>query len=312
MRAREFVGRASEGPHRVAPPVAVATTPAKDNRRGPAGPHAVVDRAPSRRSASSSSSANSPRGAFAAAGAVLTLFGFMHGASVGLVVTPGMALAYAMPAAFLASCARRPVTATVPRRRWTRQRRNGCGRPGIAALKRVAPRAACAFASLCRHSARAATGWPRARRDTAAARIGARDRAERRGTMPSPARCGRNGRRTLGASSRGHERNLPFHCASARRSGHRPGSHLLQRIANGVAGRRAACDRASWVGRSGRFTTSNGRPRFVRATLVVGRRTGNAGQSHVVDSSPADADGVCRLEGSPACWTARRPPHSPT
>ncbi len=41
--------------------------------------------------------------AFAAAGAVLTFFGFMHGPAVGIAVTPGVALAYALVAAgFLA------------------------------------------------------------------------------------------------------------------------------------------------------------------------------------------------------------------
>lgn len=49
--------------------------------------------------------------AFAAAGAVLTFFGFMHGPAVGIAVTPGMALAYAMLAGFLAYCARQPVPA---------------------------------------------------------------------------------------------------------------------------------------------------------------------------------------------------------
>src|SRR5436189_962388 len=39
--------------------------------------------------------------AFALAGAALTLFGFMHGESVGLAVTPSVALAYAVVAAFL-------------------------------------------------------------------------------------------------------------------------------------------------------------------------------------------------------------------
>ena len=38
---------------------------------------------------------------FAAAGAVLTFFGFMHGETVGFAVTPSVALAYAMVAAFL-------------------------------------------------------------------------------------------------------------------------------------------------------------------------------------------------------------------
>ena len=39
--------------------------------------------------------------AFAAAGAVLTFFGFMHGESVGFAVTPSVAIAYAMVAVFL-------------------------------------------------------------------------------------------------------------------------------------------------------------------------------------------------------------------
>ena len=46
---------------------------------------------------------------FAGAGAVLTYFGFMHGPAVGigngLGVTPQIALAYALVAAFLAGCA---------------------------------------------------------------------------------------------------------------------------------------------------------------------------------------------------------------
>jgi AGZA family xanthine/uracil permease-like MFS transporter len=39
--------------------------------------------------------------AFAAVGAVLTFFGFMHGESVGFAMTPGVALSYAIVAAFL-------------------------------------------------------------------------------------------------------------------------------------------------------------------------------------------------------------------
>jgi AGZA family xanthine/uracil permease-like MFS transporter len=39
--------------------------------------------------------------AFAAAGAVLTFFGFMHGESVGVAVTPTVAIAYAAVAVFL-------------------------------------------------------------------------------------------------------------------------------------------------------------------------------------------------------------------
>jgi AGZA family xanthine/uracil permease-like MFS transporter len=44
--------------------------------------------------------------AFAAAGAVLTFFGFMHGEAVGFAVTPGIALAYAAVAAGLFAYAR--------------------------------------------------------------------------------------------------------------------------------------------------------------------------------------------------------------
>jgi AGZA family xanthine/uracil permease-like MFS transporter len=44
--------------------------------------------------------------AFAGAGAVLTFFGFMHGAAVGVAVTPMVALAYAVVAGFLFACAR--------------------------------------------------------------------------------------------------------------------------------------------------------------------------------------------------------------
>jgi adenine/guanine/hypoxanthine permease len=39
--------------------------------------------------------------AFAAAGALLTFFGFMHGEAVGIAVTPTVAVAYAVVAAFL-------------------------------------------------------------------------------------------------------------------------------------------------------------------------------------------------------------------
>jgi AGZA family xanthine/uracil permease-like MFS transporter len=45
---------------------------------------------------------------FAAAGAVLTFFGFMHGESVGFAVTPSVALAYAMAAVFLFALNRAP------------------------------------------------------------------------------------------------------------------------------------------------------------------------------------------------------------
>lgn len=43
---------------------------------------------------------------FAFAGAVLTFFGFMHGEAVGIAVTPGVAAAYVVVAAFLYGCAR--------------------------------------------------------------------------------------------------------------------------------------------------------------------------------------------------------------
>jgi AGZA family xanthine/uracil permease-like MFS transporter len=46
--------------------------------------------------------------AFAAAGAVLTFFGFMHGEAVGFAVTPVVALAYALMAAFLFVLSRSP------------------------------------------------------------------------------------------------------------------------------------------------------------------------------------------------------------
>src|SRR6202163_1575675 len=54
--------------------------------------------------------------AFAAAGAVLTFFGFMHGESIGIAVTPTVALAYAMVGAFLFGLSRYPamVSAAVP------------------------------------------------------------------------------------------------------------------------------------------------------------------------------------------------------
>jgi AGZA family xanthine/uracil permease-like MFS transporter len=46
--------------------------------------------------------------AFALAGAVLTFFGFMHGESIGIAVTPAVAAAYAVVAAFLYSLVRFP------------------------------------------------------------------------------------------------------------------------------------------------------------------------------------------------------------
>jgi adenine/guanine/hypoxanthine permease len=50
--------------------------------------------------------------AFALSGAVLTFFGFMHGESVGLAVTPAVALAYTIVAAFLFGLSRMPAPAT--------------------------------------------------------------------------------------------------------------------------------------------------------------------------------------------------------
>jgi len=52
--------------------------------------------------------------AFALAGAVLTFFGFMHGESVGFAVTPTVAIAYAIVAAFLFGLSRSPAMWTVP------------------------------------------------------------------------------------------------------------------------------------------------------------------------------------------------------
>jgi len=51
---------------------------------------------------------------FAAAGAVLTFFGFMHGEAVGVAVTPTVALAYAMVAVFLFGLSRIPAAAMEP------------------------------------------------------------------------------------------------------------------------------------------------------------------------------------------------------
>jgi AGZA family xanthine/uracil permease-like MFS transporter len=51
---------------------------------------------------------------FAAAGAVLTFFGFMHGEAVGFAVTPVVALAYAMVAAFLFALSRSPAVEPIP------------------------------------------------------------------------------------------------------------------------------------------------------------------------------------------------------
>jgi AGZA family xanthine/uracil permease-like MFS transporter len=52
--------------------------------------------------------------AFAAAGGVLTFFGFMHGESVGIAVTPTVAIAYVIVAAFLLALSRSPESATAP------------------------------------------------------------------------------------------------------------------------------------------------------------------------------------------------------
>jgi AGZA family xanthine/uracil permease-like MFS transporter len=49
--------------------------------------------------------------AFALAGAVLTFFGFMHGQAVGIAVTPTVAVAYAIVAAFLFALSRYPALA---------------------------------------------------------------------------------------------------------------------------------------------------------------------------------------------------------
>lgn len=52
--------------------------------------------------------------AFALSGAVLTFLGFMHGESVGFAVTPTVAIAYAIVAAFLFGLSRSPATWTAP------------------------------------------------------------------------------------------------------------------------------------------------------------------------------------------------------
>ncbi len=52
--------------------------------------------------------------AFALAGAVLTFFGFMHGESVGFAVTPSVACAYAIVAAFFLALSRMPAEAPAP------------------------------------------------------------------------------------------------------------------------------------------------------------------------------------------------------
>ncbi|HKH81092.1 MAG TPA: regulator, partial [Methylovirgula sp.] len=48
--------------------------------------------------------------AFAFAGAVLTFFGFMHGESVGIAVTPTVAIAYVIVAVFLFGLSRAPAS----------------------------------------------------------------------------------------------------------------------------------------------------------------------------------------------------------
>jgi AGZA family xanthine/uracil permease-like MFS transporter len=53
--------------------------------------------------------------AFAAVGALLTFFGFMHGEAVGIAVTPSVALAYGVVAVFLYQLARQRQGGVVPR-----------------------------------------------------------------------------------------------------------------------------------------------------------------------------------------------------
>ena len=48
--------------------------------------------------------------AFASSGAVLTFFGFMHGESVGIAVSPVVAVAYVIVAVFLFGLSRVPVS----------------------------------------------------------------------------------------------------------------------------------------------------------------------------------------------------------
>jgi AGZA family xanthine/uracil permease-like MFS transporter len=52
--------------------------------------------------------------AFAFAGAVLTFFGFMHGESIGIAVTPSVAIAYTVIAVFLFGLSRYPLTVGAP------------------------------------------------------------------------------------------------------------------------------------------------------------------------------------------------------
>ena len=65
--------------------------------------------------------------AFALAGAVLTFFGFMHGEAIGIAVTPTVAVAYAIVAAFLFALSRYPALAprsTMSDEAWRQPRRN--------------------------------------------------------------------------------------------------------------------------------------------------------------------------------------------
>jgi AGZA family xanthine/uracil permease-like MFS transporter len=48
---------------------------------------------------------------FAAAGAVLTFFGFMHGSAVGIAVSPTLAVTYVIVAVFLYALSRNPALA---------------------------------------------------------------------------------------------------------------------------------------------------------------------------------------------------------
>ena len=52
--------------------------------------------------------------AFALAGAVLTFFGFMHGESIGIAVTPTVAVAYLIVAAFIYGLSRYPEMVDLP------------------------------------------------------------------------------------------------------------------------------------------------------------------------------------------------------
>jgi AGZA family xanthine/uracil permease-like MFS transporter len=51
---------------------------------------------------------------FAAAGAVLTFFGFMHAPAVGVMMAPGVALAYALLAGLLLAVGRQPAAVMAP------------------------------------------------------------------------------------------------------------------------------------------------------------------------------------------------------